>query len=137
MHKKTCLFDSSTWISYALGIEKDRETTNKIMKLIEKDSIILLPEIIYAEVKNVLHRMLFDTIKEQKLEYTFRRKNIKKFCSKEIFWFKKFDFYTKKIKLHTHDLIILAYTQEYNVDIFLTGDKKLLAAYEQFNPKTI
>lgn len=127
--RKTCLFDSSTWISFALGIEKGNKITEKIYALLNQNVTVLIPEIIYAEVKNVLKRLNTPEFVIKKIDFFFRKKSMKKFCAKEEFWFKKLDFYNKKHKLKTHDLVILAYAVEYKVDHFLTGDQELLNTY--------
>lgn len=127
---KKIIIDSTIWISYFLYRGKNNPINEKVSALLEQDITILLPEIIYCEVKNNLRKLGFQDQDFMKMKYFFKRKKkIKIYLGTKCFWFRNVDFYSKKVKLKTQDLIVLTHAFEDGAHDLLTSDKKLLDAY--------
>lgn len=90
---------------------------------------VLLPGIVYAEVLNVLIRLGCDSTEITEMKNFFQAKNFVKYHPDYSFWFKKLEFYMQKVRLETHDLVILACTFEKQPCELYTGDRKLNEAY--------
>lgn len=123
------IIDSSTWVSYFIGLRKNALICQQISKIIYQADKILIPEIIYAEVLNVMRRFNLDKSKIEAIKDQFNSANFIKYNHRDDFWFKKLEFYMDRVKLDTQDLIILASAlEEWPCDL-KTGDKKLKEAY--------
>lgn len=124
------LIDSSAWVSYFLKNKNDTQIINKIDQIItSRNCSILLPELIYCEVKNVLNRLKVSPKIAKTCKSIFKGKIIKIYIGNKSFWFKKVDLYSQKVILHTQDLIILTHALEQKVETLITGDKKLYEAF--------
>lgn len=134
---KKILIDSSVWVSYFLNklrYKKVTQITEKIERAFNESTTILIPELVYCEVRNTLYQLGIREEDLKRMRYFLKRKKCKMYRGNGYFWFNRVDFYRQRVKLGTQDLIILAHAFENNVDDLITGDKKLLQAYNSLRP---
>lgn len=126
------MIDSSTWVSY-LAIDCNSEEAKRLFsRLLRKKEgkKIAVPKIIYLEVINTLNRLGLgkEEIKifKNMLKLTPKIHLVK--TDEKIYL--KAEKLSKKVRLKTLDLLILAYALEEKVKQFYTFDKKLKKAYK-------
>ncbi len=121
------LLDSSVRISYFHREDVHHSKAVDIVEdCIENQVVVLLPDIIFAEVTNVLLRLDPSGVFLQEFRnYAIRFERLTAFVSgSHEFWMKTMEEMARKIRLKTLDLIIIAYAHHFRVEKFHSFDKQ-------------
>jgi len=137
---QTILLDSGVWAANFLEKDDFHTTADRIIvRLIAAEATILVPEIVQAEVLNVvLHRSL----DKQKVAFvnnrflalvpaiTPRHGDVK-------FWNEFLPNQLSRLFLKTLDLLVASYALYWNVDAFYSFDEKLNRAVRRIKPEIV
>jgi predicted nucleic acid-binding protein len=119
MKKKVVLLDSSVWVSFILKNDVNHNIANNILCDFMKTSIILMPNIVFYEVVTVLMKLNKAILIKEFLDFDLKVVNL----NHDVFLKYAMDL-GGRICSKTHDFLILVYCLDYNVDVFITFDKK-------------
>jgi len=137
---KTVLLDSGVWAANFLETDMFHKTADKlIVRLITSQNTIWVPEIVRAEVLNVvLHRSLDkeqvkfvdDKFHALAPAVQFRQGDAK-------FWNEFVPLQLSRFFLKTMDLLVACYTLYWDVEAFYSFDEKLNKALRRIKPEIV
>lgn len=120
------LLDSSVWISY---FHTKDVYHNQAIKLIDdaisENNIVLVPNIVYAEVLNSIWRITKSDLHIHRCKKVFHECEpyIRLIHGDRFFWLEGIESIMPRVSLKTSDLIIASYAWYHKVDKFVTYDK--------------
>ncbi|MEK7248985.1 MAG: PIN domain-containing protein [Bacteroidota bacterium] len=119
------LLDSSVWVSYFNDFDTYHARAVAIVEeFIGTQTIIVVPDVVLAEVTNVLIRLdptdvLIERFHQHRAHFDWLVESV--FGNRE-FWTKTIEEVAHKVQLKTLDLIIVSYAYHFQVDLFRSFD---------------
>lgn len=131
------LLDSSVWISF-LTVEdlKHHEAEEIFKKHFRVSNTILVPDLILAEILNVMYRIKPDYSYQSELTQHLKDLEpiVQLVAGGEKFWFEFVPRNLFRFKLKTSDALICCYAEFLKVDLFSTFNKKVEHSFSKARP---
>jgi len=125
------MLDSSVWISLFVQDIFTRKAEKIYAYVRDNGDLILVPNVVYAEVINNINKADKTGFLLAQVKNIFHEdKKVRLISGDDGFWYSRFEEYTKKVRLKTIDLLIIAFLFEFEATKFYSFDKRLNKCYK-------
>ena len=137
---KIVLFDSGIWAANFMERDVFNATADKLVaRFISNQTVILVPEIVRAEVLNVVFRRALDKSKVKFVDDRFRALSpvVQFRHSDPEFWNEFMPQQFSRLFLKTMDFLVASYALYWKVEAFYSFDEKLNQALRRIKPEIV